>query len=367
MRSLNPHDLHAASEAPLRLAAHGFFWTGIERRPTPGGTVVAGQAYVEYFIPEALTKPWPILMLHGGGGQGTDYLGTPDGREGWAKYFVRQGYAVYLMDRPGHGRSPYHPDALGPMSGLGAYEFISAFFTNPSARPDAYPQAKLHDQWPGTGEIGDPALDAFMAGTGPSQADMAASHLSAQRAGAEALDLIGPAILMTHSAAGPCGWMIADARPHLIKALVAVEPYGPPFTGMPGGRGTLPYGLTAAPIRFDPPLADGETLTSVERLAPGPDLVACHVQAEPARAMPGLQGFPIVVATAQASWMAADNHGTVDVLRQAGAEVEHLRFEEHGVLGNGHAMMLEKNSDEGAALITRWIAGKLGQGESLSP
>jgi pimeloyl-ACP methyl ester carboxylesterase len=360
MRDLTPQALHAGgTDQPLILAAHGFFWVGIERKQTAYGTVAAGQACIEYFIPQALTRPWPILMLHGGGGQSTDYLGTPDGREGWAKYFVRQGYAVYLMDRPGHGRAPNHPDALGPMSDLGAYEFISAFFTNPSARPEAYPQAKLHNQWPGSGEIGDPALDAFMAGTGPSQVDMAASHLAAQRCGAEALDLIGPAILMTHSAAGPCGWLIADARPEHVKALVAVEPYGPPFTGMPGGRGPLPYGIAAAPLRFDPPLAEGERLPSVERPAPAPDLAACRVQAEPARALPGLQGYPIVVVTAEASWMAADNHGTVDFLRQAGANVEHLRFEEHGVHGNGHAMMLERNSDEGAALIEGWISRTL--------
>lgn len=364
MRSLKPRDLHAACIEPLSLAAHGFFWTGIERKQTPGGTVAAGQAYVEYFIPAALARPWPILMLHGGGGQSLDYLGTPDGREGWAKYFVRRGYAVYLMDRPGHGRAPMHPDALGPMTGLGAYEFISAVFTNPSAWPDAYPQARLHDQWPGSGEIGDPALDAFMAGTGPAQADMAASHRAAQKAGAQALDLIGPAILMTHSAAGPCGWLIADARPGLVKALVAVEPYGPPFTGMAGGPADmkLPYGLAAAPLRFDPPLAEGEALASVERPAPAPDLVACRVQAEPARALPGLQGYPIAVVTAQASWMAADNHGTVDVLRQAGADVEHVRFEDHGVFGNGHAMMLERNSDAGAAVIERWLSARLETG-----
>ncbi|WP_250890082.1 alpha/beta hydrolase [Sphingobium nicotianae] len=358
MRSLKPGDLHAAGE-PLNLAAHGSFWTGIERKATPGGTIVAGQAYVEYFIPSALTRPWPILMLHGGGGQGLDYLGTPDGREGWAKYFVRQGYAVYVMDRPGHGRAPFHPDALGEMTPPGTFELLSALFTNPGARPEAYPQARLHNQWPGPGTVEDPLLEAFIAGTGPAQKDMAASHLAAQKAGAEALDKIGPAILMTHSAAGPCGWMIADARPHLVKALVAVEPFGPPFTGMSADPTTLPYGLTAAPLTFDPPLAQGEALSSVERPAPGADLKACRVQAEPARALPNLQGYPIVVVTAQASWMAADNHGTVDVLRQAGADVEHVRLEDQGVLGNGHALMLERNSDACAAVIERWIAGKL--------
>ena len=37
MRSLKPGDLHAASKGPLSLAAHGFFWTGMERKATPGG------------------------------------------------------------------------------------------------------------------------------------------------------------------------------------------------------------------------------------------------------------------------------------------------------------------------------------------
>ncbi len=35
--------------------------------------------------------------------------------------------------------------------------------------------------------------------------------------------------------------------------------------------------------------------------------------------------MPIVVVTAEASWMAADNHGMVDYLVQAGASAEHLR------------------------------------------
>lgn len=356
MRSLKPGDLHAAGTDPLALAAHGFFWTGIERVETPGGTAVAGQAYVEYFIPVALTQPWPILMLHGGGGQGLDYLGTPDGREGWAKYFVRQGYAVYVMDRPGHGRAPMHPDLLGPMTPPGTYEFISAMFTNPSSHPEAYPQARLHTQWPGPGTVGDPALDAFMAGTGPAQRDMAASHRLAQKAGAEALDLIGPAILMTHSAAGPCGWMIADARPQLVKALVAVEPYGPPFTGMTESTDHLPYGITAAPLHFEPPLSEGEALASVKRPAPGVDFVSCRVQADPPRSLPALKHIPIAVVTAEASWMAADNHGIVDFLRQAGAQVDHVRLEEHAAHGNGHALMLERNSDACAAIIALWIA-----------
>jgi hypothetical protein len=82
------------------------------------------------------------------------------------------------------------------------------------------------------------------------------------------------------------------------------------------------------------------------------------VQQPPARQLPNLSGFPIVVVTAEASWMATDNHGTVDFLRQGGAWVEHLRLEDQGVRGNGHAMMLETNSNEVARVIGDWIVGK---------
>ena len=67
----------------------------------------------------------------------------------------------------------------------------------------------------------------------------------------------------------------------------------------------------------------------------------------------------IAVVTAEASWCAQHDHGTVDYLRQAGADVEHLRLEQAGIHGNGHAMMNEKNSDEVAAYIAGWIEGKV--------
>jgi hypothetical protein len=56
--------------------------------------------------------------------------------------------------------------------------------------------------------------------------------------------------------------------------------------------------------------------------------------------------------------MAHDNHGVVDFLAQAGAAAEHLRLETLGIRGNGHAMMLEKNSDDIAAALHGWLVGK---------
>ena len=123
--------------------------------------------FVQWEAPEEVTQPYPVVLIHGGGGQGTDWLGTPDGRPGWATFLLQEGYAVYVVDRPGHGRSPYHPDVLCPPGGVFTLETISALFCGTA-------------QWPGTGDPDDPYVRAFAAGTGP----MLARLRAGARAGA---------------------------------------------------------------------------------------------------------------------------------------------------------------------------------------
>lgn len=88
----------------LNLADEGVFFVGgrsaVSRfpgvspaGPVPPGTVVVDQMYVHYRIPANLTSPTPIVLVHGGGLTGASYETTPDGREGWATYFARKGYA----------------------------------------------------------------------------------------------------------------------------------------------------------------------------------------------------------------------------------------------------------------------------------
>src|ERR1700723_2205252 len=129
----------AAADAPLDIAEWSFFWVGVERAETPRGTVINGkQMYVEYQIPARVRHPYPIVLVHGGGGQGTDWMCTPDGRPGWATLLVQEGYKVYVVDRPGHGRSPYHPDLDGPFPQQNVtLDQISGMFTPQRAkRPD---------------------------------------------------------------------------------------------------------------------------------------------------------------------------------------------------------------------------------------
>ena len=107
----------AQSDPPLSISRHGYFFTGGSFRDTPDGRFQTGQMYVEYFIPERRTHATPLVMFSGGGQSGLNYTGTPDGREGWMQFFVRRGYAVYVLDQPSRARSPHQPE-VGAMTRL---------------------------------------------------------------------------------------------------------------------------------------------------------------------------------------------------------------------------------------------------------
>ena len=86
-----------------------------------------------------------------------------------------------------------------------------------------------------------------------------------------------------------------------------------------------------------------------------PDLVRCWQQTEPARKLPKLANIPILIIVAEASYHASYDHCTANYLTQAGVRNTMIRLESRGIRGNGHMMMLEKNSDQIAALMLEWI------------
>jgi len=179
------------------------------------------------------------------------------------------------------------------------------------------------------------------------------------------LDKIGPAILLVHSQAGAFGWPVADARPNLVKAILAIEPNGPPaysveFIGAPDyfrqGRLGLIYGITAMPLSYSPPVASASELSFVqEENSDGPGLVKCWMQATPARQLPNLQKMPVLMLTAEASYHAPYDHCTVKYLQQAGLRPSWIKLADLGIRGNSHVMMLEKNNRQIAAVIARWL------------
>ena len=157
--------LQATAQEPLPVAKQGYLFAGGKYSTVNGKEVMSGQIYAEYQIPRNQTHPYPIVMVHGAIQTGTNFTGTPDGREGWAQFFLRQGYAVYVVDQPGRARSSYQADLSGPQQTPDLLN-TQRRFTAP-AQSNLWPQAKLHTQWPGSGMKGDPVFDQFYASQVP--------------------------------------------------------------------------------------------------------------------------------------------------------------------------------------------------------
>ena len=326
------------AKTPVRTTRRGHMWIPGERVPISGLTYQRGPLFAEWEAPEAVTQPFPIVLLHGGGYQATEWLDTPDGRPGWAQRLVEAGYATVLVDRPGQGRLPFHVETMGAMGPPFSYE---------NGRNIYFPEddAPNHTQWPFE-PADEAAMDEFIAGYGPLPADLEFSQAMEADAIARLLDRIGPSILLTHSASGPVGWLVADRCPGMVKAIVAVEPMGPPFADIPN-IGALTWGLTAPPLAFQPVPAT-------------PDIL--RASAAGTFRLPGLHGLPIVAVTAEASAFAAASTPIVAQLRAAGAAAELLHLPDHGVFGNGHGLIYEKNSDAALLPVLAWLDKQITQG-----
>src|SRR5688572_20096717 len=397
----------AATKIPLDVAEWSYMWVNVKRAEVASrGAFVGGQQmYVEYMIPAQVRHPFPVVLVHGGGGQGTDWLGTPDGRPGWFQYLVQEGFKVYVVDRPGHGRSPLHPELHGgfPNQAL-PLESIAGRFTPPSANPAQTPNEyqKSHTQWPGPGNVGSPDLNRLTAGMGgsyvvavpaagrqggaagpgggapaaagrggqggpggggrggaaagpPAPANtlpagaLNVQHLTWRQAGADLLDKIGPAIIMTHSAGGPFGLLVAEARPNLVKATIIIEGAGSGFAG--GNR----WGMSSVPVTYDPPVSDPAEIKTTYIANPEPGIAGYFLQAEPARKLPNLKNTKVVFVTADASFASPGNPGGAAFLKQAGVQAEEIRLGALNIRGNGHMMMVEKNSREVLQPLIDWM------------
>jgi hypothetical protein len=113
--------------APLNLKDEGSFFIGGVNKTTQYATsstagtnqsIVIGQMYVEFQIPEGWnpekTKKglYPVIMVHGSTHTGACVQSTPDYKEGWAPYYVRNGFPVFVVDQSGRGRSGFDESVI---------------------------------------------------------------------------------------------------------------------------------------------------------------------------------------------------------------------------------------------------------------
>jgi pimeloyl-ACP methyl ester carboxylesterase len=282
--------------------------------PQASATDIAPALFVERRNASSPDDDLRVVLLHGGGGQGTDWGTTPDGRPGWADLLPDRGWEVHVVDRPGHGRAP------GRVPAPAALAMTARIFA-----PGDVPS---HTQWPGTGGVDDAAVRTLAASASGLPPDLVAAQLVERRLIVSLLESIGPSVLIAHSLGACAAWLVADARPDLVTAIVALEPAGPPYLDVPRTPLRLPAGITAAPLASP----SGES---------------------------GLRSVPICVVEAEASPMAAGSGPVVLHLGDLGATAEHIVLGKRGIHGNGHGLALELNNRDVLELVLSWVATAL--------
>ncbi len=347
------------------VAKQGVLYVGGKYKSDPSQGMT-DQAYVFYQIPQDYQPgrdgKWPIIMVHGSEQTGANYLGTPDGRPGWAWYFVSRGWPVYVIDQPGRGKSGYFPETYAQQARSPQPARVQALFTGSElTQPPGWPEASLHTQWPGgrgSGKPGNEAFDQFMASQVANMPEYKQALTLTTEAISQLLKKIGPAVLMTHSMTGPVSWMVPQTNPGQIKAIIAIEPTGNSSLRGEAAPGS-PCGLTDECLRFSPEIRSALDLGLTRTASPVSGLQNCWLQKEPVHTLPDFEQIPILIATGEASYHAQYDHCTSAFLRQAGVENSWVNLASVGIKGNGHMQMLELNNLDIASFYEKWLSRHL--------
>jgi pimeloyl-ACP methyl ester carboxylesterase len=276
----------------------------------PNGQFMVEQMYVQYVLPKNRRGKYPLLMWHGGGLTGVTYESTPDGREGWLNLFVRKGWDTYVSDAVERGRSGFaSPDVWSGEPIFLNYQDPYERFRIGQGAGSWNADPGKRKPMPGT-QFPLDAYDNYMKQSVP-------RWLSTDKAIVDAylalVDRVCPCVLLTHSQGGSFGFLVAEQRPDKIKAIVAVE------------------SASAGKIENAAKLKDIPVMLMFG------DYVAEHPR-----------------------WAAYRKTDTEygDAIKAAGGSVDLVNLPDIGIKGNSHMLMQDKNSDQIADVIQKWLVSK---------
>jgi pimeloyl-ACP methyl ester carboxylesterase len=293
-----------------RLSAPG----GPVYRDDPNGDIVAGQMYVQFARLAQPRAAGPLLLWHGGGLTGACWESTPDGRAGWQTFFLRAGFDTYVCDAVERGRASWAPFPQvyrqAPYFRTAREAWEDTFRLGPTgswsldpARRRTYPELQFPTE----------AFETFLAAGVPRWGCNDALAQTAYDALVAKLD--PGVIVLTHSQGGNFGLTSALYAPHRVRAVISLEPAGAP----------------------DPAHAQPERLRQVPHLFVWGDNWQDNAFWRGSR-------------PAAERWR--------DALVAAGCDVTWIDLPEEGIVGNSHALMADRNSDEIAAIVLEWMVSR---------
>lgn len=68
------------------IAERGIFYVGGEYVPQNGDFLMAGQMYVEVYVPKKIHHRYPLVLVHGNARTGVDFVQTLEGKAGWLQH-----------------------------------------------------------------------------------------------------------------------------------------------------------------------------------------------------------------------------------------------------------------------------------------
>ncbi|KAH8659868.1 Alpha/Beta hydrolase protein [Xylariales sp. PMI_506] len=351
--------LNVNCKSPETAYKRDFFYVGGRSLASATGNLTVDQLYVEKLTPTcAVHQTKPLVFFHGGGIAGSTWLNTPDNREGFATYFLKKGYIVYIIDTAAIGRSMENNLSNFTAVAGTSNENVQIGFTAVELY-NYYPQAILHTQWPGAGVNGDPVFDQFKKSFIPLTSSYEAQEYAMRESGCALLSLLGAdAYLISHSLGARYPILLSNDCPQYIAASINLEPATVPFWSYGYGLGGVPatpWGFTNTRLDYVPAVSAASELVTE---SVGNETLAhrnCYRQVEPARQLPNIASVPYLALTGEASVHITYDHCVIDYLKQVGGKPEWIKLADRGIKGNAHFGHVEKNNLEIAAVVEEWI------------
>ena len=196
---------------------------GTKRQVDPNGDFWTGQMYAQYFKLVESKSKYPLMLWHGGGLTASCWETTPDGREGWHTWFLRQGHDVYLSDAVERGRASWsrYPEIYPQEPVFRTFaQAWESFRIGPKydADPDKCPTFE-GSQYP---------KEAFEQSMMAAVPRWACNNQITQQAYDEYVHKVGEVVILAHSQACSFAMHTALKYPQMVKALVLVEPAAMP-------------------------------------------------------------------------------------------------------------------------------------------